>query len=664
MLTKAFFLKNFDRSKELIPLSYADVFGAASQLLKKHHKQVDTEIDVQEDLIEDPVFEIDILELLNEAPELLFDSKNPRVKEAQIIIEKAKKDIASYFHLDNILDTDNLGLKATVTEKIQFTEKQIEAAVQNKKAAIIFKPVFTVNQCLIQPDAVVVHANGLCEFVVIKATTNTKRKFILEIIYDFLLFEKLGKYKLVNYYFCIVNYELKNKHNVSFFLNTEIKTAKNSSTSKTKEEQVLYGHLPFNDPKKIAYIHSKKSGGVNGFLLVKLVDNIIRSGVTNLEQIISFVFRELNAPSIRSLKQIISEVAKVQLDFWNIIDDVKQHQELQDNQITFNYSDAFNSFWNNYLLRNLIKLVFAYKYSEIFRLSGKLAKWDEVVEAYKENKSVKIDGFLYELNQGKMKKTKNPATSQFNKIHFFLRAWNDKKGIAVGNKFKSVWQKLKEKKVYFDFETISSAVRVIDKSLPFTQIVTQCSLIVDDNTESDKSKLVCQNLIFDPLTIGIEDFKTVVDALYQKQCDQYSFVVYNKSFEKNRLLEMATFINEAPYQQRVQAIIENLFDLADIFGLENDCLAFKQLNGFSSIKKVLPMIDQRFLDASRTVSYQSLKVQKGDVAQELTLARFLNCLDEQQWAQTALELKQYCENDVRAMIAIELFIKDFITNQL
>lgn len=95
MLTKAFFLKNFDRSKELIPLSYADVFGAASQLLKKHHKQVDTEIDVQEDLIEDPVFEIDILELLNEAPELLFDSKNPRVKEAQIIIEKAKKDIAS-----------------------------------------------------------------------------------------------------------------------------------------------------------------------------------------------------------------------------------------------------------------------------------------------------------------------------------------------------------------------------------------------------------------------------------------------------------------------------------------------------------------------------------------------------------------------------------------
>lgn len=156
MLTKAFFLKNFDRSKELIPLSYADVFGAASQLLKKHHKQVDTEIDVQEDLIEDPVFEIDILELLNEAPELLFDSKNPRVKEAQIIIEKAKKDIASYFHLDNILDTDNLGLKATVTEKIQFTEKQIEAAVQNKKAAIIFKPVFTVNQCLIQPDAVVI----------------------------------------------------------------------------------------------------------------------------------------------------------------------------------------------------------------------------------------------------------------------------------------------------------------------------------------------------------------------------------------------------------------------------------------------------------------------------------------------------------------------------
>lgn len=655
MITKSFFLKNFDRSKELIPLSYNDVFSAVNQFLKSYTDVNDIDI-IEENLIEDPVFELDVLELLNEDPMLLLDSKNPRVQEAKIIANKAKKNIKDYFNLPIFFDTDSLDKNVSVYQKAELTEKKIQEIITSKKSAIIFKPIFEIEDCLIQPDAIIVHEKGLCEFVVIKATTNTKRKYFLEIIYDFVLFKKIGKYKLLNYYFCTVKYELQNKNNVSFFLNTEIKTSKNSFSLSSKEKD-YFKNKPFNHPEKIAYIHKKKSNGVNGFLIVKLIDNLIKNNIVDLNKISDFVTKEIDSKSVRNIQPLIKNAAKIQINFWDQIQDIKKYQELKINQIVFNYSENFDSFWSNYLLRNLIKLVFAHKYNEIFKLSGKLANWSQLTYAYKENKSITINQLLHELNQKKSKANFNNST---NKISFFLEAWNSEKGFAIGNKFKNTWNKLKKKKVYFDFETISSSIRIINNSLPFSQIVTQCSLIVDKNEIDDKRKLNCENLIFDPLFISVNDFKKVIDSLYQNNCSDYSFVVFNKSFEKNRLLEMATLINEQIYKEKVKAIVDNLFDLADIFTIENNCLAFKQLNGFSSIKKVLTIIDESFLKASKSIGYQNLKIQKGDVAQEVALSRFLNCLNKNEWNRVAFELKKYCENDVRAMISIVLFIQDLI----
>jgi hypothetical protein len=43
--------------------------------------------------------------------------------------------------------------------------------------------------------------------------------------------------------------------------------------------------------------------------------------------------------------------------------------------------------------------------------------------------------------------------------------------------FSNFFGELKNKKVFFDFESINPAMRVIDMSLPFSQIVTQnCSI--------------------------------------------------------------------------------------------------------------------------------------------------------------------------------------------
>ncbi|MBR2651655.1 DUF2779 domain-containing protein, partial [bacterium] len=136
---------------------------------------------------------------------------------------------------------------------------------------------------------------------------------------------------------------------------------------------------------------------------------------------------------------------------------------------------------------------------------------------------------------------------------------------------------LKPKRVYFDFETINPAIRVIDNSLPFTQVVTQNSVIIDNGKDQT---LVCNNLMCDPKKIDISFLKSVVDSLY---CGpEYSYIVYNKSFECSRLSEINKFINEKSYTKKIETIINNIFDLADFFKVTKDkyVIFFKELNGF------------------------------------------------------------------------------------
>lgn len=67
-------------------------------------------------------------------------------------------------------------------------------------------------------------------------------------------------------------------------------------------------------------------------------------------------------------------------------------------------------------------------------------------------------------------------------------------------KTQKLLDQLKTKKVYFDFETINTAIRSIDKSLPFAQIITQCSIIKD--LGQNVINAGCNNMIIDPTKIN------------------------------------------------------------------------------------------------------------------------------------------------------------------
>jgi hypothetical protein len=46
----------------------------------------------------------------------------------------------------------------------------------------------------------------------------------------------------------------------------------------------------------------------------------------------------------------------------------------------------------------------------------------------------------------------------------------------------------------------------------------------------------------------------------------------------------------------------------------------------------------------------------------LSSQRFFNLIDDQQWHEIVIDLKKYCENDVRSMVAVEYFIKKLMNS--
>lgn len=226
------------------------------------------------------------------------------------------------------------------------------------------------------------------------------------------------------------------------------------------------------------------------------------------------------------------------------------------------------------------------------------------------------------------------------------------------------WYKKVNNRIYYDFESYSLPVNNLVKSTAYAQIVYQVSVIKKINGLEDDH---CCNLIFDPLKMKPIVFQQIIDAIYHQQPNT-AYVVFNKNFENNRLIEMAQMINQPQYFQKVQTIINNTIDLADFFLTtpNNLQIIVQKLNFYYSIKKIIEIIPQKYLKQSKAISYQQLtRIQNGLVCQSLAINRAMTINNtnktEAEWNEVSQLMQQYCENDVRSMIAIELWIIDLVT---
>lgn len=170
-----------------------------------------------------------------------------------------------------------------------------------------------------------------------------------------------------------------------------------------------------------------------------------------------------------------------------------------------------------------------------------------------------------------------------------------------------------------------------------------------------------------------DDFKYIIDAILPSkdlaECEQYHYIVFNKSFECTRLNEMADYINEPEYRQKVKIINSNIYDIAELFIIsdKNQAVIFKELKGYYSIKKVLPLVSKYEPDIFTQTKCKDYKkdlkeIHNGVDAQTASTKRFFNLLTDEEWQVVRQHLGEYCDNDVRAMIAIEYFLKRIFSN--
>lgn len=130
-------------------------------------------------------------------------------------------------------------------------------------------------------------------------------------------------------------------------------------------------------------------------------------------------------------------------------------------------------------------------------------------------------------------------------------------------------------------------------------------------------------------------------------------MVYNKSFEKTRLKELANLFPE--YKEKLDDINHHIFDLLEVLRgsstlsdnhTESDKPRFTYYNnlmhGSFSIKKVLPIFTN--------LSYHTLEVKNGTEA--IVTYGMLDQLTEKEYEEKYLALRVYCRQDTWAMVEI------------
>lgn len=191
---------------------------------------------------------------------------------------------------------------------------------------------------------------------------------------------------------------------------------------------------------------------------------------------------------------------------------------------------------------------------------------------------------------------------------------------------------------FLDYETFNSAIPLINGYKPNQQITFQYSLHILEKPEAEIQH--CEYLANDLAETGIP----LLNSLKHNIGNLGSIIVWNKSFEMRMNKEMAEIYPE--YESFLTNINERVFDLMDIFK-KNHYLDYR-FKGSNSIKKVMPVLVPE-------LSYQTLEVQNGSMAQVIWFYAVMNRLDKlagKNKQDIFQNLLKYCKMDTWAMVKI------------
>lgn len=190
---------------------------------------------------------------------------------------------------------------------------------------------------------------------------------------------------------------------------------------------------------------------------------------------------------------------------------------------------------------------------------------------------------------------------------------------------------------HLDFETVGHAVPIFDGSRPYQQIVFQYSLHVQDTPNAAP-----EHFEFLAETNGEDPRIKFVDQLIEELGEEGDILVYNLSFERDKLNDLA---NRFPSKaDQIHSIIFRLKDLMIPF--QKKWYYSYKMRGSYSIKKVLPAVVPEFDDG-----YTSLTISDGGTA-SLVYAQMTNGSYQGNVEAARKDLLAYCELDTLAMVKI------------
>ncbi len=188
---------------------------------------------------------------------------------------------------------------------------------------------------------------------------------------------------------------------------------------------------------------------------------------------------------------------------------------------------------------------------------------------------------------------------------------------------------------FLDFETHNPAVPRFEGYRPYQQIPFQFSLHILDRWRS-----VPKHHEFLHLDTSEPDH-LFMDALQNVLPRSGAVIVWNKSFERSRLAEIAA--RHPENTAFVDDVTTRLVNLADIFS--EQLHVHPEFHGSYSVKAVLPVLMPE-------LSYDHLAIRDGAGAQHEWNNIVTGVYDEKTAKEAAEALRTYCKLDTRAMVEI------------
>ena len=191
---------------------------------------------------------------------------------------------------------------------------------------------------------------------------------------------------------------------------------------------------------------------------------------------------------------------------------------------------------------------------------------------------------------------------------------------------------------FFDYETFSSAVPLLDGTSPHKHFPVQYSLHILEQDGRLKHREYLERQPRLP--------RQLIEQMQDDIEEPGSIVSWHASFEKTQNRVMAVmFPDKEPF---LLDINERMMDLEDVF---KTAYVDARFEGSTSIKKVLPVVCPR-------LNYDDLEVKDGSLAME-AWQRMINAAPDEA-EKIANDLLRYCERDTLAMVEIYRFLSEVI----